>query len=216
MNLFPHDLTTPSLRLTLLARIMQVANARPEFMSDQWYSLKTRLIKRFGSPDGYDTQRLEASCHECAGTGKDLLGHTCRRCDNGVHHITRTLLSRWKIQDTVFHQIEKSKLTEAELANIRSHHPALHHHFTARIIHPPGFGAKASREALLWLTLSFDGVRALVRLLSRGAYCYPGIYPLLHLQRLVFDLHISLIQFRRRTRAAAMQTWSPANEEIPF
>ena len=179
---------TPSLRLGLLGWLMHVANAS-RAQGDDWYSLKNELLARYGVADGYDTQRIEATCHDC-------LGHGCRRCSNGVHHITRTMLNRWTLQGYHFHTLGRTKLTEDELEVLRAANP-LHTHYTTHVQHGPGINEKASREAFLWLVLLIKGPLAMLRQMTKMSYCYPNAWPLLNLNRLVFDVRCFWVQNTR-------------------
>lgn len=140
----------PSLRRTVLARLMRLANSNP--CRIRWYPIKDKLCYLFGQADGYDVQEIQAECWHCV-KGICADGNECWSCNDGVHHITRTALLRYVIEGHVFHRplaridskeefIELSR--EAETVILR------------RITHRPVSEA-ASREALLWIYLIMWG-----------------------------------------------------------
>lgn len=87
--------------------------ANNEGKRDQWYSLKDKLIKKFGVNNGYDLQFIPGKkCNSCSGTGKFtkyLFGSAykepCWRCTAGWYKLPiYVLLERNKVGDHVFHK----------------------------------------------------------------------------------------------------------------
>ena len=177
----PNHHSPPSLRRWLLSRLMAMANANP---SHDWYTLKSILLLVYGRRDitGYDLQRIEAECYRCEGSG-------CRHCVDGIHHITRTVLERWFIEDRLFHQLHLTRLTENQFERYK---PQAKTFFTSRV-QRRRVSPRLSGEAFLWLLLYVApdiGWHPFWKSVLRpvSMYCTPGPYPLLHLQRLCFNL----------------------------
>ena len=165
MNLIPTS-REPSLRRWLLARLMKLINANA---TGYWYRWKDILLHRYGVPDGFDTQRLEAPCWSCGGTGwwgTDGNGCECCDCVDGVHHVTRTKLWRWQIEGFVFHRPDEARIwNDSELVAIErtvfdDEHNKWHRRIIGRVQHRPTHPA-LSREAEAWLLLLLGQYRSL-------------------------------------------------------
>ena len=181
--MIPGKHSPPSLRRWLLARLMAIANANP---TRDWYAIKSILLLIYGNMDktGYDLQRIEAECYRCEGEG-------CSYCSDGIHHITRTVLERWFIEDRLFHQLYLTRLTEGQFERYKSSAKTL---LTARVRHR-SIDERTSREASLWLLLYVApdiGWKPFWKTLnSGGCHCTPGFRPLIQIQRALFTLRFA-------------------------
>lgn len=128
----------------IIARLLHLANARPPFMCrERFYSLKDRLLKRWGTREGYDLQRIDYACWGYGDAG--CTGMTCTKCGGtGIYDVRKTYLDRWTFGGFPFHTISD--------AQYRQHvePPTI----TGRIKHTD-YG-RWSDEAALWLFLIFD------------------------------------------------------------
>jgi len=90
--------------LALLGWVLHIANTRPHVIRDkEFYELKTRLLKRWGEPDGLDLQHIYKPCFTCDGTGK-YGRQECRKCwGTGAYQEFWTLLQRYKLGGYAFH-----------------------------------------------------------------------------------------------------------------
>lgn len=200
MTLHPptiHEQQAPSLRRTVLAHLMRVANSNP--CRQRWYPLKDKLCWHFGLDDGYDVQEVRAECWRCT-DGYTEEGYECGYCNEGIHHITRTKLTRFNIEGIIFHRPSAKISCEAEFQFLSTGAVNV---LTRRITHRPRSEA-ASRESLLWIYLIFFGhARSWKILLSelRTGPTYPFhlFRPLLGLSSLIqWTLcHLSPHPYRR-------------------
>lgn len=69
-----------------------------------FYAFKARFLHRFGTPDGWDEQRINHECWTCGGTGL-FEGHsTCRRCDGeGIYRTSFVWLARYELAGRIYH-----------------------------------------------------------------------------------------------------------------
>ncbi|WP_395736303.1 hypothetical protein [Prosthecobacter sp.] len=180
---------------------MQAANSNGDA---DWYRLKTILLHRYGRREvnsGYDLQRIEAECWTCGGSG-DYHSATCRSCAGfGIHHVTRTVLGRWWVEDTLFHQIQERSISQSRLQELK---PGARNFFTERMPRRE-IDPRTSREAHLWLlvlTVPQLGSELLWEALWRGGcYCTPGLRPMCQLQRFVFWLRMFPKALEKRLEA---------------
>lgn len=98
----------------MLAYLLHVANSNPWFR-DRFYAMKTRILHRYATSDGYDLQELPGKeCWSCHGSGTyyHLSGDedTCWKCDGlGWYRRPRwTVLQRWQLGRYSFHEPTKS------------------------------------------------------------------------------------------------------------
>lgn len=173
MNLIPQG-TEPSLRRCILAALMRIANRNGH---PQWHAWKTRLLECYATRDGFDTQRYEAPCWTCGGAGGDDMGE-CWDCNDGVHHITRTVLTRHVIEGYVFHQINRQRLYTDEDLDTVEQVDGWRRRLTGRKS-SKGTSIAASMEAEAWILLLCGGYRNLWRWLGGSglSYSFYG-YPL--------------------------------------
>ena len=94
--------------LRLLGLVLHIANSRPPILGTKtFYELKSELTRRFGTPDGYDIQHIQKTCHGCNGTGiyrHAYLGRvSCNRCWDGLYKDSLIKLDRWRLGAHTFH-----------------------------------------------------------------------------------------------------------------
>lgn len=208
MNLIPQG-TEPSLRRCILAALMRIANRNGH---PQWYAWKTRLLECYAERDGFDTQRYEAPCWTCGGAGGDGMGE-CWDCTGGVHHVTRTVLTRYVIEGYVFHQVNhySRPMNDLELCAMENC-PGFRGRLTGKKS-SKGTSQAASMEAEAWILLLCGGYRTLWRWLcgSGLAYSFYG-YPLGTIRALIMAAkRVTLLP--RRVRNA---WWQWRNRDLPF
>jgi hypothetical protein len=207
MNLIPQG-TTPSLRRCILAALMRIANRNGH---PQWYAWKTRLLECYAERDGFDTQRYEAPCWTCGGTGVDDMGE-CFDCNEGVHHVTRTVLTRYVIEGYVFHQLNRTRIDTDEDLDAIEHADGWRNRLTGKKS-SKGTSQAASMEAEAWILLLCGGYRTLWRWLcgSGLAYSFYG-YPLGTIRALIMAAkRVPLLPQRLRNA-----WWQWKNRDLPF
>ena len=65
--------------------------------SDFFYPLKAKLLKRYGTEDGYDIQHIVKCCWSCEGDG-------CYRCyQSGIYREDWHYLQNYKLGDRIYH-----------------------------------------------------------------------------------------------------------------
>lgn len=167
--MIPKTTHIPSLRRWLLGAVMHLANHNSD---DVWYRLKKSLLLKYGQQEGYAVQTVKAGCWVCDGTG-------CSRCDNGVHHITRTKLRIWNVEGWIFHTPEASFYSQHafDLAAVGAQEVIKDRIWKRH--------SRADNEAMLWLLLAYDW-EGFLRSLYRCCYYHPLPYPLTTLQRVVY------------------------------
>lgn len=162
----------------VLSKLLFLANSSPpELERERFYAMKTRILRRFGTPDGCDWQRIVKVCFRCGGSGVESYtdyGDECSRCDgSGEYERVYFRLERTRIGGRVFHTPRGRYYDrpDGEAVTIEG-----------RIQHrSPG---PVTREAALWLSLAFD--RGLFVRLMRCHF--PGPYPLCWLSRVLWHL----------------------------
>ena len=90
---------------TLLGWVLHVANTRPHIIRrNEFYELKTKLLKRWGEPDGLDVQHIYKMCWTCDGSGR-YGRQECRKCyGTGAYQNYYTLLQRYRLGGYSFHR----------------------------------------------------------------------------------------------------------------
>lgn len=183
----------------IVGRLLHLANSDPPSVGRrEFYAMKDRLLVRWGTRAGEDTQRIVDKCWSCDGTGRYAdTGNQCRRCFDGVYSERWVRLARWTLGGCPFHSV------------------------IGRVFEPPGttptiegrvrhksYGM-ASTESLLWLALVFDR-RLFLRQMGGTYHCGRTLYPLCLLQKLAWHVARFWERFRRRCVPAA------DSPEIPF
>jgi hypothetical protein len=138
-----------------LGRLLHLANSDvPLFGNEQFYAIKERMLREWGTRDGEDWQHIRKECWTCHGTGifSDF-GYPlrCNRCTRGVYDEKWIRLERWRLGGYVFHRpAETYHCSEPPWAKIGTDRPFIE----GRIEHKvPG---RRGHEAALWLALIFD------------------------------------------------------------
>lgn len=97
------------------SRLLHIANSSPPHRKMEFYALKERLLRAYGTLLGYDCQHVEKECWTCEGTGvykewvyykgQEVLAkrEPCRRCNDGVYSEFWVLLEAWKWGPYEFH-----------------------------------------------------------------------------------------------------------------
>jgi hypothetical protein len=159
MNLIPFvsEQPEPSLRRSVLGWLMRLVNRNPHRL---WYVWKSRLLLFYGAEDGFDTQRYEAPCWTCGGSGADDYG-SCDDCYEGVHHVTRTMLRRHVVEGMLFHQVvETGRIWDDAALEELEALEAWHRRLTGRVRHR-ATSERVSREAEAWMLLVLGQYRGL-------------------------------------------------------
>lgn len=210
MNLVPSidQQPAPSLRRWILAQLMRIANRNGH---PQWYMWKTRLLKCYATPDGFDTQRYEAPCWNCVG-GTDYTGNECWSCNDGVHHVTRTVLHRFVIEGLVFHQIGRVRIYHDEELEAFEELPGWQRRITTTK-GPKGTSQAASMEAEAWILLLCGGYKTLWHFLNGAGLSYTFFgYPLGSLRWLI--VRTRRLQFLPQRLRNAWMRWK--TRDLPF
>jgi hypothetical protein len=158
MNLIPTlaQQPEPSLRRAVLGWLMRIANRKPLL---HWYDNKALLLEFYGEKDGFDLQTIAAECWECDGEG-------CPACDwDGIHHTTRTILTRRRVGGCIFHTPGRAWWLE-DYADLIAR-PGFRRHITRRIKHRP-CDPRAAREAVALILLLTGHYQAWWRAITYG------------------------------------------------
>lgn len=207
MNIIPQG-SQPSIRRWMLAQLMRIANRNGH---PQWYAWKTILLDCYATPDGFDTQRYEAPCWSCGGSGVDEIGE-CFDCNDGVHHVTRTVLYRYVIEGLVFHQIGRGRIYHDEELEAFEELPEWHRRITTTK-GPKGTSQAASMEAEAWILLLCGGYKTLWKWLNGAGLCYTFFgYPLGSVRWLI--VHTRQLRFVPQRLRNMWMCWK--NRDIPF
>lgn len=151
----------------IIGELLELANR--EFRSQEFYSLKDRILKACGRKVGYDTQHIVKTCRSCEGEGRMLktifhLGkpfiakcETCWRCGgSGKYDEFWVRLDVYKLGARSFHLPVDRQYSHdlfEKILNALNIVPGKH--FEGLIRHtPPSF--HLGREAGWWLVLLFD------------------------------------------------------------
>jgi len=104
----------------MIARLLHIANSAPPPGTERrrrFYAMKQRILRWFGTEDGYDLQHIAGkSCWSCGGTGEFYHPHDCYKCDGTgwFKHPVWVLLKRWRFGKYVFHEPVKRFYSKAE------------------------------------------------------------------------------------------------------
>lgn len=181
---------------SLLSTLLHYANTRAHSVDrNDFYSLKRRLLQRYGKYVGHDIQEIRKECwgfyqdRKCPGT-------TCMKCGGtGIYQLKYIHLDRWQWGRYVFHIPGQtlSRLPDPTTVTI-----------VGRIEHPD-YGLKAS-EATLWLYLLCGEWSLLWKALRTSRYCKPRWWPLLNLQAVVMPTAMFL-SWKRCWCGRRFPTW---------
>lgn len=130
-----------NLKQKLLAKLLHLANSNPpEFIRQDFYELKSKLLKKYAKLATYEYQEIVKECWGPASVGC-CLGDRCDKCGGtGMFDRYWWLLKRYEWCGHVFHTPDLKTRIEPEVVRIKG-----------RVQHQD-YGQK-SREALMWLFL---------------------------------------------------------------
>lgn len=187
------------MRQRLLAKLLHYANAGHPAFRSEFYALKERLLRKYGTFRGHDLQEIKKECYgesvgyyEWAG----CKGTKCRRCGGtGVFDIRWVRLERWEWRGYVFHRpVDDTRIPPA-VGSVK---------IFGRIEHAD-YGLK-SAEAVLWLYVLCGEFRLWARSLRASRYCRPRFWPMLRLQAVVMPLAMWM-SWRRCWCGRRYPTW---------
>lgn len=183
----------------VLGRLLHRANSSPEWPKDDFYSMKERILSRFGTQRDYDLQEIPPkACWTCDGTGWYAKGDRCRRCCGSGEYASTVwvVLERWELGGYQFHKPTTRHYTK----------PAFMEPTIRGYVEHRDYGTSA-KVASLWLALIFD--RPLwLRMMTSSRYCGWRWHPLLILNWLMMEASMRRMDFRRRCRDCGRRTWS--------
>lgn len=101
----------------MIGKLLHIANSYPSAIDkERFYAMKSRILQRWGTPDGRDIQHIEGKqCWTCYGSGiyvgiywisGDEWQDTCNRCfgSGWFKSPVWVVLERYRIGNFVFHQ----------------------------------------------------------------------------------------------------------------
>lgn len=94
----------------MIDRLLHIANSCPpadKKNRERFYAMKQRILRWFGTEDGYDLQHIPGKmCWSCEGTGGLYEPHGCYKCDGDgwFKAPVWVLLKRWKFGRYSFHE----------------------------------------------------------------------------------------------------------------
>jgi hypothetical protein len=169
-----------------LGWLLALANARAGGMTlhrRAFYDLKDRLLRRFGTRDGEDVQRIVKACWGYEADGR-CLGASCRRCGgSGVWEKRLIRLERWALGGRVFHRPADTVYGAAWEARVTIDGYVRHAEVPLR----------DSAEAALWLALLFDRRLFCAMLRSSRFLTWTWRHPLLAVQSVAFELRTGVL-----------------------
>ena len=136
-------------------RWLETANAAEYFDKHAvFYPLKSRLLRRFAVPDGYDVQTIKKPCWCGDGVWRGIddqlpraLWERCHKCSGtGIYSNRQIALRRWLLNGTLFHE-------PAPEVFIEDISPA--EHINGLIKHSPT-SSTAGNRAMLRLLLRYE------------------------------------------------------------
>lgn len=134
----------------LLGRLLHLANSSPPFRKTEFYALKDRLLRRWGTRGGYDVQHIVHWCYACE--GRPTRGRNrCWKCGGtGIFREFWVVLERWELAGYPFHRPVSRLSYRPDLADQPT---------TGKIegrIEHRHYPYYLSREASYWLALVYD------------------------------------------------------------
>lgn len=125
-----------------------------------FYPLKSRLLRRFAMPDGFDLQTIVLKCW-CGdgifrGVDGELPRHCwsyCHKCNGtGVYMRRKIVLARWLVGGRIFHE---------PMPDLEHRIPSMdfRERIAGRITHAAAPSAEAGRRAMLRLMLRYEPAR---------------------------------------------------------
>lgn len=158
-----------------LATLLHLANSQPPWQfKREFYAIKERLLKRYGTPDDADVQHLPGKqCWTCDGTGLYSKYSECRKCWGTGWYLSPVwvCLDRYRWGKYVFHMPGEVSYTKPEPDITRIFGYVEHR----------GYG-KRSDEAFAWLCLLCGEWRLLWRWLNASYYTSFPWWPWLSVQ----------------------------------
>jgi hypothetical protein len=157
----------------------------------EFYDLKNKLLIRFGHFEGHQIQEIRKHCwgeYECG------CKPACRRCcGSGIYDLFWVTLERWQWGRFSFHRPVGRSRIKPDLVQIHGY------------IEHKKYG-RASGEAVLWLYLFCGEWRRLWRTLTITKCCGWYAWPLLNIQRLIFNGRI-FFSWRKCWCGSWFPTW---------
>lgn len=201
----------------LLATLLHYANSSPPCNQTEFYALKERLLNRYGKLTDYQVQEIRKDCWgewNRYGDRDGCTGAKCRRCGGtGVFSVRWFYLEKREWCGFTFHRPSRELYKEVGAVEI-----------VGRIEHKD-YG-RVAKEAALWLYLLTGEWRLLWQAMQASRCCGRFLWPLLNVQRIVFEIAInSRTCWRCRKRIwsrqhaackACRKVMASEPEEIPF
>lgn len=181
----------------LLGFILHVANSSPPILrKGDFYELKTWLLQKWGTPDGFDVQHIQKLCWSCDGSG--IYKHwrygriKCNRCYHGWYQDDYIRLDRYMLGNFLFHHPVKrwpgylASESFKALANI-----------TGYVEHTRYFGHMPS-ECAHWLFLVFRP-HIFANVFGHTGHSWRGLrwyMPLCIIETVLFDwwMHVASLE----------------------
>lgn len=102
----------------LLSLLLWHANSKPAHKRYQFYDMKERILRRYGTIDSgqhCDWQDVSKPCWSCDGTGGLYEPGACLKCfGTGIYRPVFVPLARWKLAGRVFHLPGEAQSREPE------------------------------------------------------------------------------------------------------
>ena len=198
---------SPLKRTALIATLLHYANASPPWNSQDFYSLKSRLLNRHARFCGHDLQEIRKKCWGYRDWDSDYqdymgcAGATCKKCGGtGLIDIRWVRLQRWEFCGYVFHCPD---------GDTRVPPPIGTKLIIGRIEHA-NYG-RASSEAVLWLYLLCGEWRLLWKELRSSRACGWTWWPLLNVQKVAMELSM-MFRWQRCFCGRMYPTWGSGRQ----
>lgn len=82
----------------------RVCNSGSFAYKQQFYKLKSILLKTYGHESNYDLQIIKKVCYSCDGKGNHYTGSQCWNCDKGIYQTKQVVLKRYILNGALFHE----------------------------------------------------------------------------------------------------------------
>jgi len=139
-----------------LGMLLHLSNRDIPFLAkEQFYAMKKRILKKYGSFIGYEIQHIKKECYSCDSTGVFKcdwkMPEKCWACcGSGVYQEFWTRLEKYKLGKYYFHNLVKRQYNYEPLFEGEAL-PIIEGYISHK---SPKY--RLGREAALWLFLFFD------------------------------------------------------------
>lgn len=199
----------------ILSYLLHFANRYVSILSrDEFYNLKTRLLKKYGTLVGQDLQHIKKECYSCGSTGiykcKWTLPEVCWSCSGtGTFEEFWVTLDKYQLGKFSFHIPVRRVYSRTSPFLDLTYNSLIEGYINHKT---PKYNL--GRESLLWLYLIFDR-KIFWREISRTFSCSNRVTPLVILGNTIFFVRNFRIK-RYLPRKKQNPVYNYDSEDLPF